>query len=76
LLRNLWSEWLRIARHIGSFNARALITLVYFTLLAPFGLLYHAFADTLQVKKPPPSSSAWQNRDALNDDLTKAHRQG
>lgn len=76
MLRNLWSEWLRVARHIGSFNARALITLVYFTLLAPFGLLYRVFADTLQLKTQPTSTSAWQSREALNDDLTKAHRQG
>jgi len=75
LLRNLWSEWLRIARHIGSFNARALITLVYFTLLAPFGLIYHFFADTLQVKNQP-SGSAWQNREVADGDLEKAHRQG
>ena len=75
MLRNLWSEWLRLARHIGNFNARALITLVYFVLLAPFGLIYHAFADTLQVKEQP-TGSAWQNRGASDTDLEKARRQG
>ncbi|HEY52390.1 MAG TPA: hypothetical protein G4N94_02930 [Caldilineae bacterium] len=75
MLRNLWSEWLRIARHIGSFNARALITLVYFTLLAPFGLLYHAVADVLHVKKQP-SGSVWLNRPPTATDLETARRQG
>jgi len=75
LLRSLWSEWKRVARHIGSFNARALITLVYFTLLAPFGLIYHYFADVLQVKHSP-EGSAWHNREMSDPDLEKATRQG
>ncbi len=75
MLRNLWSEWLRLARHIGNFNARALITLVYFILLAPFGLIYHFFADVLQMKSQP-SGSAWQNRETTDVDLAKARRQG
>ena len=75
MLRSLWSEWTRLARHIGSFNARALITLVYFTLLAPFGLIYHFFADVLQVKNPPQGGS-WQNRETRDLDIEEATRQG
>jgi hypothetical protein len=75
LLRSLWSEWKRLARHIGSFNARALITLVYFTLLAPFGLIYHFFADVLQMKHPP-EGSVWLNRETTEPDQETAIRQG
>ena len=35
--RQLWERWKRIARKIGDFQARALMTLFYFLILGPTG---------------------------------------
>ena len=75
MLRNLWNEWLRISKHLGSFNARALITLIYFTILAIFGIASRLFSDPLDMKKRP-GASAWMNRVTRDLDLDTARRQG
>jgi len=75
MLRKLWQEWLRLSKHIGSFNARALITLIYFTLLALFGLPARFFSDPLNMKKPP-RESAWGQRATRDLDIDSAKRQG
>jgi hypothetical protein len=75
MLRKLWQEWLRIARHIGNFNARALITLVYFTLLAVFGIASRLLSDPLSIKKRP-GPSAWLARATNDIDIESAQRQG
>ena len=75
MFRNLWQEWLRIAKHIGSFNARALITLIYFTVLAIFGIPARLFSDPLDMKKRP-GGSAWLQRATRDLDIETARRQG
>jgi hypothetical protein len=75
MLRKLWQEWLRISKHIGSFNARALTTLIYFTILAIFGIPSRLFSDPLDVKKRP-AASAWLDRHPRDLDLDSARRQG
>lgn len=50
ILRSAWSQWLRIAHRIGVFESRLLLTLCYFTLLLPFGLLFSLLADPFGVK--------------------------
>lgn len=75
MFRKLWREWMALARHIGNFNARALITLVYFVLMAPFGLIMRSFTDPLQLKQPP-TNSFWLPRETYDVDLERARRQG
>ncbi len=75
MLKDLWREWLRVSKHIGSFNARALITLIYFTLLALFGIPMRLLADPMGVKKQP-QDSAWHERMTRDVDLDTARRQG
>ncbi len=75
MLKDLWREWLRVSRHIGSFNARALITLIYFTILALFGIPMRLLGDPMGVKKQP-QSSAWHERATRDLDLETARRQG
>ncbi|RME46966.1 MAG: hypothetical protein D6791_07010 [Chloroflexi bacterium] len=75
MFRKLWHEWLRVARLIGSFNARALITLVYFVLIAPFGMPIRLFSDPLRMKRPR-GAGPWLARRAHDLDLETARRQG
>jgi hypothetical protein len=75
MLRKFWQEWLRVSKHIGSFNARALITLIYFTILALFGLPSRFLSDPLDMKKRP-GGSAWVQRTTRDLDMDSAHHQG
>jgi len=75
LLRSFWQSWLHTARHIGNFQARALITLIYFTLIAPFGLFARLLTDPLQIKADQ-SASAWHSRHTYDLDIPRARRQG
>ncbi len=75
MFRRLWHEWLILARHIGSFQARVLITLVYFTLLVPFGLLARLLSDPLQ-HRARAQTTMWRSRATYDRDLAHARRQG
>lgn len=75
MFRNLWQSWLHLARHIGNFQARALITLVYFVLIMPFGILARRFSDPLRLKRPQ-TDSAWLARETGDLTLDQAQRQG
>ncbi len=48
--RNAWEGWKRIARKIGDFNARVILTLFYILLFSPFAIALRLFSDPLQIK--------------------------
>lgn len=50
IFRRLWEGWKKIARKIGDFNARVILTIFYFILLSPFALLMKLFTDPLEIK--------------------------
>jgi hypothetical protein len=50
MLRRLWAGWKRIGRKIGDFQARVLLTIFYFVILAPFALGLRLLADPLGLK--------------------------
>jgi hypothetical protein len=49
-LRELWAAWKKIARKIGDFQARVLLTIFYFVLLAPFAVIMRRTSDPLAIK--------------------------
>jgi hypothetical protein len=51
-LRRLWQGWKRVGKKIGDFQARVLLTLFYFVILAPFALGVRLMADPLGLKQP------------------------
>jgi hypothetical protein len=51
-LRRLWQGWKRLGRKIGDFQARVLLTVFYFVILAPFALAMRWLADPLGLKRP------------------------
>ena len=73
--RRLWEGWKRIARKIGDFNARVILTLFYFILLFPFAIVLKLFTDPLEIKKK--KHIGWHNReeDTELSVLEKAERQ-
>jgi hypothetical protein len=51
LPRRIWEGWKKIARKIGDFNARVILTIFYLVLLMPFAILVKLFTDPLEIKK-------------------------
>jgi hypothetical protein len=56
-VRELWAAWKRIARKIGDFQARVLLTVFYFVFLAPFALVMSRTSDPLALK--PGTARGW-----------------
>ena len=72
-LKRLWAAWKRIARRIGDFQARLLLTLIYAVLVMPFGVVVRLFSDPLHVKKRPAN---WLDHPGETIDLKWARHQG
>jgi hypothetical protein len=71
-LHRLWEGWKRVGRKIGDFQARLLLTIFYFVVLAPFAMGVRLFADPLGLKRP----GGWQDLPALRETaLARARRQ-
>lgn len=75
VLKRAWNGWKKIARKIGDFNARVILTIFYFILLMPFALLIKIFTDPLQIKKKTPQG--WHLREEKDDipPIERAERQ-
>ena len=52
-LKAFWAAWTRIAKKIGTFQARVLLTVMFAIFVWPFGLAVRWFADTLRTKHRP-----------------------
>jgi hypothetical protein len=57
--RQLWERWKQVARKIGDFQARALMTLFYFLILGPVSLALRWRSDPLAIK--PTTPRGWNN---------------
>ena len=73
-LSRVWERWKVIAHIIGNFQARVLLSLLYFVLIPPFGLLVRILMDPLQLRRPP-RESFWLSTPAKEWSLTDAQRQ-
>jgi hypothetical protein len=59
--RKLWERWKWIARKIGDFQARALMTLFYFLILGPLAMVICWRSDPLAIK--PGTPRGWGGRE-------------
>ena len=71
VLRRLWQGWKRVGRKIGDFQARVLLTLFYFVILAPFAVVVRFTADPLGLKR----SGGWHPVVNTGAPLERARRQ-
>ena len=46
----LWEWWKRFGKRIGDFQARALLSIFYFIILAPFAMIIRWVSDPLAIK--------------------------
>jgi hypothetical protein len=52
--RQLWERWKQVARKIGDFQARALMTVFYFLILGPVSVVMRWGSDPLAIKGTTP----------------------
>lgn len=74
MLSRLWKAWKPIAQKIGDFQARVILTLMYFLILGPIALLTKLFRDPLGMKRPP-QASVWARKPLEHQGLEAARRQ-
>ena len=73
MLKRLWNSWKQLAKKIGNFQARVLLTLIYGIVVLPMGLAVRLFADPLQIKRRSESWTPHSKEEAA--DLEWARRQ-
>ena len=75
MLRRRWEAWQAFAGALGSYQSRLLLTLFYFVVVTPFGVLARAFGDPLRLRRVG-GSSYWVARDDTGaDKLDRARNQ-
>lgn len=52
-MQELWQWWKRTAHRIGDAQARFILTVFYFLILAPFALVVRFWSDPLRVRRSP-----------------------
>lgn len=72
--KGLWSGWKELAHYIGDFQSRLLLTIFYFTVAVPFGVLVRLVIDPLRIHCESATSN-WTKRQTDNIDLPAARRQ-
>jgi hypothetical protein len=69
-----WSRWRALSRKAADVQARAILTVFYFTVAAPFGLARTYLADPLGIKKARRDRT-WIARETRDLTLDDARRQ-
>jgi len=73
-LHLIWNAWKRFGEFIGEWVARIVLTIFYFTIFLPFGLVSRLWRDPLDCRDI--SEVSWTERPALNNSLEKARKLG
>ena len=73
--RRLWEWWKRVARKIGDFNARVILTLFYCILMTPFAIMLKLFTDPLRIKAKTEKRWLQREPEKEGDPLEKAAKQ-
>jgi hypothetical protein len=72
ILRKFWEGWKRIGGFIGDVLARLILTLFYFTLVLPFGVLMRILRDPLSLRQR--GTPAWRPSDPDEPSIDAARR--
>ena len=71
-LKELWQRWQKVAKQIGDFQARLILSLLYLLIVLPIGFIARIFSDPLALKK---SSVHWHAKASSPARLDEARRQ-
>lgn len=71
-MKRIWERWKKIARAIGDFQARIILMIFYFVILAPFALILRLGGDPLGIKH----HHGWREKQVDQASVSeRAHRQ-
>jgi hypothetical protein len=73
MFRKIWKVWKSFGSLLGNILARTFLTIFYFTVFIPFGVLVSLFDDRLGIKKTP--EKLWRSHTASAETLETARRQ-
>jgi hypothetical protein len=73
LIQTVWKKWKDIARAIAIVQARIVLTVFYFTLLVPIGLIFSLKKDELGIRTSRPTS--WDKKKKQSQTLKEMRRQ-
>ncbi len=73
-LKKFWSSWLRFGHFMGDIVARVFMTIFYFTLLLPFGVIITLLGDPLDMRRKDKAPT-WHARTTGDRTLEDARRQ-
>jgi len=73
-LNKFWKGWMKFGHFMGDIVARVVMTLFYFTILLPFGVIVTLFSDPLD-RKHKDQQPAWHSRTTGDRTLEEARRQ-
>ena len=71
VLRLVWEKWRAFGKWMGDAVGRIVMFVLYFTIVAPFGLGVRLFSDPLKMRAVEPH---WQSRTAEAPNLPDAGR--
>jgi hypothetical protein len=70
-LKGIWENWKRVSRAIGTFQGRVLLTILYATVVLPFGIGVSLFSDPLRIRHRPTS---WLDHEPVRAGMAWARR--
>lgn len=71
-LKRFWEGWKKFGHFMGDIIGRLVLTIFYFTIFLPFGLLTRLFSDRLDAKGN--KTAQWQKRQTADLTLDDARR--
>ncbi|MCC7370734.1 MAG: hypothetical protein IT306_20100 [Chloroflexi bacterium] len=69
-----WSRWRALSQKAADTQARILLTVFYFTVMVPFGVVFGILKDPLHIKHRP-RGTYWMDRKPGSEALADAKRQ-
>lgn len=72
-LRKFWEGWKKFGHFMGDFIGRLVLTIFYFTIFMPFGLIVTLFSDRLDIKNRQ-QTPAWIERHTKDRTLEDGRR--
>ena len=70
-LSKVWEVWKKVGLFIADVVSRVILTIFYFTIFLPFGLMVTLFSDQLDINDLTPSWLERKTRDLTLDDARR-----
>lgn len=71
-VRKIWDAWKKVGRAIGDFIARVVLSILYFTVVLPFGLITRLGRDPLDLRAD--GTARWVERETRDQTLEDGRR--